>query len=387
MKEPLDHQPKTPTQHFLASTWRAVLKLENVDIDSDFFEVGGDSLLALQVYDRIRLHYKREFPFFDLAGPSTIRHFSTVIDKALTGEKNKYRALQRLRQGDDGVTPLFLVHGGDGNARVFKRLARHLDPRIPLYAFRWSGWDGRRGDASLNAMADTYFRELSEFHPSGSFRLGGYCIGGLIALEMARRFNEQGRPPDGPLYIWDTPHVKSPSYHVREPWYAPDDYVGFKQMVDQLSKIRRETKGECESPTVSTKFTGSYELLRRYPLFYNLARSVQIIVGTFPFKVGLAFGKSIPIKWRWSFCMATVFFAIRRHHPHPYSGDIIFFRSDVFLGRELNLLGWWSDPFFGFGELCEGTFAGYVIGGNHVDVLSQPAGAEKVEQDYPGLGA
>jgi len=384
-KTDIGPHPETATQRFLASAWEEVLKEGDFGIDSDFFELGGDSLLALQVYDRIRLQYKREFPIFDLSGPSTIRHIASIIDAKLQGAKNKYRALQRLRQGDEGVAPLFLVHGGDGNARVFQRLAKHLDPRIPLFAFRWTGWDGRRGDASLDAMADTYLREMADFYPSGSFRLGGYCIGGLIVLEMARRLGEQGRPPEGPLYIWDTPNIKSPSYHLREPWYAPGEYVKFKRMVDQISKFRRETKGECESPTVPSQFTGSYELLRRYPALYTFARAIQIRVGAFPFKVGLLLGKSIPIKWRWIFCMANGYFAIRNHKPQPYAGDVVYFRSDVFLGRDMNLLGWWSDPFLGFGELCSGSFIGYVVGGNHVDVLSQPIGGELVGRSFQGL--
>ena len=46
--------PQTPVEHALAAVWRAVLRLENVGIEDDFFALGGDSILAIQVVARAR---------------------------------------------------------------------------------------------------------------------------------------------------------------------------------------------------------------------------------------------------------------------------------------------------------------------------------------------
>ncbi len=373
----------TSSEKLLLDLCKELLHLPDVGLDDDFFNIGGDSLLALQVYERVRRHHRQEIPLFDLSLPPTIRNLAQVIDHALkTHGAEQYRALKCIRPGDPDVIPLFLVHGGDGNARVFRRLTKLLDSRIPVYAFRWTGWDGRRGDKTLHAMATTYADELIRFHPTGPLRLGGYCIGGLIALEVAQILQSKGREIEGPVFIWDAPNVGSSSYHRREPWYSSDDYVQFRRMVSELEEHRCALKADCEPLVTPTQFSGTYEMLRRFPRIYTFARTTQIIVGTIPMKLRLFFNRPVQVKWRWIYCMTTSYFALKKRFTVRYPGSVTYFRSDVILGRPMNLQGWWSDPFLGFGDLCTGDFKGYVVGGNHVDVLSQPDGARVVNNYY-----
>ena len=84
-----------------------------------------------------------------------------------------------------------LVHGGGGNVLIFSELAANLGPDQPIYAFQWSGWDGHRGEVTVAEMADAYVGELRRYAPDGPYRLGGHCIGGLIAIEMAYRLVER----------------------------------------------------------------------------------------------------------------------------------------------------------------------------------------------------
>jgi pimeloyl-ACP methyl ester carboxylesterase len=378
-------QPHTDTQRVLAGIWQELLQLEAIGIDDGFFDVGGTSLLTLQVYDKVRSHYGREFPLFDFSVAPTIRTLAELMDRELAGHETcEYRSLKRVRKGEDGQVPLFLVHGGDGNARVFQRLARHLDPRIPVYAFQWTGWDGQRGDKTFRAMAQTYKKEMLHRFPAGPYRLGGYCIGGLVALEMANLLKEEGHELQGPVFIWDSSNVASESYHLKEPWYSSKAYFAFKRMADKLNGLRQETMADCAPLTLPSQFTGSYEVLRRYPGLYSFARNAQVRIGLLLVVDWRPSRNPVPIKWRWSYCMATCYLALWRHTAKPYSGNVVFFRSDVFLGRTMNLPGWWDDPFMGFPELCKGSFKGYAVGGGHVDVLDAPFGAKMVNQTYFG---
>lgn len=373
--------PETPTQKYLARLWAEVLEIDQVGRDDNFFELGGDSLKALEVYDQICERYRQEIPQLDMRWPSTILTLAELIDNE-TGESHEqgYRALKRLQTGEPGRVPLFLVHGGDGNARAYQRLTANLDPRIPVYGFRWTGWDGKRSDHDFGAMARTYLDELRKMRPEGPYRLGGYCIGGIVALEMARLLREEGREIEGPLYIWDCPNVLSKTYSIREPWYSKKDRAAYDKMVEEFQTLRAKTIPDAEPPEIPQKFEGRYELLRRYPWMYTLARMTQIRIGTLPIRWWLLTGKSIPVKWRWIYCMTTCYFAMRRPIRTRYEGRVVYFRSDVLLWRK-NLLGWWSDPFLGFRELC-GSFEGYMIGSDHVEVLAEKAGAEIVNQTY-----
>ena len=46
--------PRTPVEEMLATVWKEVLKLEAVGVDDNFFEIGGDSILAIQISNRAR---------------------------------------------------------------------------------------------------------------------------------------------------------------------------------------------------------------------------------------------------------------------------------------------------------------------------------------------
>src|SRR5262249_159591 len=54
--------PRTPTEHFIAETWRQILSLPKVGINDNFFELGGHSLLVYQVISRIKEAYQVKIP-------------------------------------------------------------------------------------------------------------------------------------------------------------------------------------------------------------------------------------------------------------------------------------------------------------------------------------
>ncbi len=375
---------ETPTERFLAELWAEYLELKTpVRRDDNFMELGGDSLRGIQVYERVRDKYGRDIPQFDMRRPATILTLAELIDSEIE-ERDKlgYRSLKKMQEGVPGITPLFLVHGGDGNARAYVRLTANLDKRIPVYAFRWTGWDGLKSDYDFKSMAETYLKEMLRFRPKGPYRIGGYCIGGVVAIELARMLAEAGHEIEGPVFVWDCPNTLSKTYHVHEPWYSKKDRAAFDKLTEEMNDLKRETNPGCEPVIAPTGFSGRFEFIRKRPWLYSFLRTSQIGVGVFITRYFLLTKKIVPIKWRWIYCMTTCFFAMKRPLKTKYLGEVNFFRSEVLLWRK-NLVGWWEDPFLGFGELC-GSFKGYVVGSDHVDVLAEPLGAKIVNESYFG---
>ncbi len=84
--------------------------------------------------------------------------------------------------------PLFLVHGAGGNVLLYGALAKQLEPDYPLYGLQSQGLDGQSEPLrTIEEMAEHYLREIREVQPKGPYLLGGYCMGGTIAYEMAQR--------------------------------------------------------------------------------------------------------------------------------------------------------------------------------------------------------
>jgi acyl carrier protein len=58
--------PRTEVERNIAAVWQEVLGLESVGIFDNFFDVGGHSLLMVQVHDQLRERFKFEISLVDL---------------------------------------------------------------------------------------------------------------------------------------------------------------------------------------------------------------------------------------------------------------------------------------------------------------------------------
>jgi thioesterase domain-containing protein len=88
--------------------------------------------------------------------------------------------------------PLFCVHGGGGNLLLYRDLARHLGSDYPFYGLQSQGLDGEgKYLTTIPEMATHYLNQIRELQPAGPYYLGGFCMGGSVAYEMAQQLHAQ----------------------------------------------------------------------------------------------------------------------------------------------------------------------------------------------------
>lgn len=188
-------QPHAPTDDghdgltvALVALWRRALPGREIGLHDRFFdELGGDSLTAVRLLGEVRAQLGCVVPLATLFAAQTVASLAAEL-RALKAAGLQRRSVQ-LREGRGPA--LFLVHGGDGYALAFKDLVRQL-PRACI-GFEVGDWTAAHGSLTFQRLAEAYAEEIVERQPVGQIELAGYCLGGLVALELARLLTERGR--------------------------------------------------------------------------------------------------------------------------------------------------------------------------------------------------
>jgi amino acid adenylation domain-containing protein len=175
----------------LAELWREVLQLEGLPgADADFFELGGDSLLAFKLFDRIAERFGRELPPSLLVQASTLHLLALWIGASgLVGG----RVVVELH-ADGSRVPCFYVQSGAGGILALRNFATSFGPDQPLYgiqAFRDD--EAEAGKVPLvSSTAAECVEIVRERQPSGPYVIAGHSIGGHIAYELACLLEAEG---------------------------------------------------------------------------------------------------------------------------------------------------------------------------------------------------
>jgi amino acid adenylation domain-containing protein len=376
------------TERRLAAIWNDVLDFPNIPADANFFDLGGDSLAAVTLFLRISEEFGLDLPLAALAQAPTITALAQRIDERGDDTGEGYRSLQLLQDGPDDVPPMFLVHGGGGNVLIFGEFAANLAPAQRVYAFQWSGWDGGRGERTIPEMAAAYRAELLRLAPEGPYRIGGHCIGGLIAIELAHLLVADGAKIDGPLIISDAPNLAAGSYHHEDPNRSPESRERCDQRADEVLSMvpaqlrtgnwRGSRDPEPVDPNRPPR-SKVQSILARLPW---LVRLIRLVRDWFRIDLRVLTNRPVPINLRERYCANTLIRAARRHRPRSWNGDVLYLRAGTFEGKTMGLRGWWDDTTLGFEELCDGDFDLHVVGGFHNDPFSFTYSADRVREAF-----
>jgi amino acid adenylation domain-containing protein len=185
---------QTDVERKLVRLWEEVLGLHNIGIYDNFFELGGHSLLAVALASKVEKAFGKRLPLASFIQSPTIRQFSELLDP--TKEKPSWSSLVMLNSGSK--RPLFLMHSHGGNVLEYHSLARRLGKEhIPVYALQARGLDGNiLENQRIEEMTFYYLKEIRSAQPHGPYHLGGYCLGGMIALEAAHQLRAQDEDVD-----------------------------------------------------------------------------------------------------------------------------------------------------------------------------------------------
>lgn len=176
----------------MINIWRELFSdsKQAIHAESQFFELGGDSMRAARLFGRIETEFGQELPLATLFEAPTPRQLvQRMCDKEWVAP---WKSLIPVCAAGSRP-PLFCVGGGGGNVVSFRIVADCLHSDQPVYCLQAKGL--RKGDlpfSSVEEMAAHYLDAVRPVVPHGPYLLTGHSFGALVAYEMAQRLVEQG---------------------------------------------------------------------------------------------------------------------------------------------------------------------------------------------------
>ncbi len=181
--------PRTEEESLLASIWKESLQIENIDIFTNFFEMGGHSIKAVKVIIEIEKITGKRFPLSALFEYSTVEKFAKLLRK--DQEINSDCLVPLKPTGNK--TPLFIIHGAGLNVLNFVNLSNQFDDEQPVYGIQGTAKEYDEWYESIEAMASHYIDAIVKINPNGPYALAGFSFGGVVAFEMTRQLRQQGK--------------------------------------------------------------------------------------------------------------------------------------------------------------------------------------------------
>jgi acyl-CoA synthetase (AMP-forming)/AMP-acid ligase II/tetratricopeptide (TPR) repeat protein/thioesterase domain-containing protein/acyl carrier protein len=248
--------PHTETEKRLAVLWQQILWLDRaIGLNENFFDLGGNSLQAARLVEKIETEFDRQLPLEALSRLSTIKALAHVLDadgvsvdrsleqgsQSLEIDTN-YSEVECHQEGEwhsllqVGVMPnsepnLFQINpkyyrqlltftaGWQGqrigdkalivgknptgtllplfwclqNYRELTQLSKYLGVEQPIYGMRSAHLVMDYTEENISALAADYVQEILTIQPEGAYLLGGNCQGVAIAWEISRQLKNLGK--------------------------------------------------------------------------------------------------------------------------------------------------------------------------------------------------
>lgn len=359
-------QPRDAREQEVLEIWRRILQTSAIGVEDSFFEVGGDSLLAVTLMVEVERRFGRSLPLSTLLTEPTVAALARLLGNRPTLEP---RPVVLLRRGGD-LPAVFFVHDGEGEILPYRTLAMKLADGHPIYGIQPKS---RLGYPMLHSrlaeVSDYYCSEILAVQPQGPYLLSGLCIGGFIAFEIASRLKKLGHSV-AMVALLDAAHVKATpkSLTVRR---MNRFSAALKQ--DQRSSPTARAVHLLRESSRRIRNVVRYELRARFTKAHNQARMRL-------FRAYLDQGWQLPGFLANIPVRVVLRFAEREYVlPRPYQGEVLLFRatqkSSVFDGTLIDdtpYVDLFEDSHLGWEGKTTRGFIPVDVPAGHSSMLQEP---------------
>lgn len=378
--------PRNELELELCGLFGELLGVARVGVHDDFFELGGQSLVAVRLFNKIRRKYQVDLPLSTLFEAPTVEQCAEVIASELgltpaplaapagspplsvvrpaasshdtttlplravdaapdasaveppqaSTRRSRWRSLVAMQPHGE-LAPFFCVAGMGGTLNNLRKLALLAGDRRPFYGLQPPGADGKTKILyAVEALAEHYISEIMTVNPDGPYLLGGYSAGGVVAFEMAKQLEARGKQ------------------------------VAFVGLIDSFSPQlpARPLSERAKMHVQRVLDRPEYALETAYRRFRYERRKVIRAMAR-------KFGNLFPEHLRYEQLADSWVLAEQRYRPTPWNGPVHLYRA-----REESALTLWTaleiDERYGWSRYALGGVSVDVCPGNHATMCEEP---------------
>ncbi|MEZ3179578.1 amino acid adenylation domain-containing protein [Streptomyces pimonensis] len=392
---PTSSRPRDELERAIAALWAELLELDEVGRDDDLFDLGGDSLLVARIVGRLRDGLDGlDGLEWDLEWEVVLRHL--LRRPTVAGLADYLRDVSADQQSEGSeASPIVtlvetppsrpvtvLVHAGTGTLLPYRPLVTEIRNRT-------AGRNGLVGleipelDTFLNAdpnglidrLAARYVRALLDDGHT-SFDVVGYCVGGVIATEVARGLTEAGAEvrsltvisSHSPTFRIDDELLSEYSFslmmgmdHARIGFPADSDRVG--AAVGAVLERSPDAIVDGALADLDGEYADIAEAFTNLESLPRMARVTRMCEALPPALEGTHQPEGLLRALR-TYQQST--YALSRHRAEPYAGDITFLRHNgayPFPGSADTITDHWA-------KICLGDLESREIPGEHFTCMT-----------------
>jgi amino acid adenylation domain-containing protein len=241
-----------PKEVIIEREFKKILKINNINSESNYFENGGDSINALKLISNLN---KEGFNItvVDLFTNPTVEDLANLISSSNKGDILKNTILEKIEY-DEKLENLFCFHPLSGMSTGYTPLANELSENINTIGINCPDIYGISEHKSIEELTKTYIKYILEVNGDKPINILGYSLGGAFAYEAATQLTELGIEINN-LFIIDTPPLP---YKIEEDkWYSTisnllEDEYNKKTDWEYLNSLTKKEQIKEISKIVST---------------------------------------------------------------------------------------------------------------------------------------
>lgn len=193
-------QPRGEIEAELVHIWQDLLEQEQIGVNDDFFDLGGDSILGTRLMSAIHDKFHQRFELSRLFTYPTIEALAGELLAAKQASDvpqttHRTAPIHIVPMHPEGTkTPLFCMHCATGHVLRYRAMVSRLDSDVPVYGLRAPEIHELTKFPTVEELAELYVKDIRQLQPQGPYQVCGFSFGGLVALEVARRLQSTGEP-------------------------------------------------------------------------------------------------------------------------------------------------------------------------------------------------